>query len=284
MPTKAAGARMPVFRDRFNLLRGDRTQAEFAAALGMSRATVAFYCAGDRIPDALTLRDIAEKCDVSTDWLLGLTDAKNRDATVQTLCYKTGLSEDAVHCLRGLAQNRNEGYELEFIDYLLTEDEGLLFWLSEYKGAQKAMDVITHFDGTGVSPYDNLKAIINDETQCYTDRVQARYLVAVLFAFSTGLSENSRYKLYQSDLKSSGISTDEFRFDALPEIYRAKAETSLSHLLDKICFDTRSQSSIANDSNTSEGGDKSCPTTKQPAPPAAEAPSGSAQTDDGKQG
>mgnify|MGYP004611607451 CR=1 FL=1 len=102
MPTKAAGARMPVFRDRFNLLRGNRTQAEFAAVLGMSRATVAFYCAGDRIPDALTLRDIAEKCKVSTDWLLGLSDIKTVNPSLAEVCDYTGLSAEAAEKLHDI--------------------------------------------------------------------------------------------------------------------------------------------------------------------------------------
>ena len=282
MPTKAAGARMPVFRDRFNLLRGDRTQAEFAAALSMSRATVAFYCAGDRIPDALTLRDIAEKCDVSTDWLLGLSDAKGRDATVQTLCNETGLSENAMHRLRSLNENKKDGYELEFIDYLLTEDEGLLFWLSEYKGALKAMDLVMHFDGK--NGYEKLKKVVNDETQSFTDRIQARYLAAVLFAFGSGLADNhNRYLNFNSDFP--GITTDEFQFTEFPEIYRAKAETALSHLIDKIYFDTHKREEIPLETTLQniQRGSNLCPTIKRPEPPAAEAPSDNARTDDGKQ-
>lgn len=47
---------------------------EFAELLGMSRQTVGFYLNGDRIPDALGILRIAEKCNVSADWLLGLSD------------------------------------------------------------------------------------------------------------------------------------------------------------------------------------------------------------------
>lgn len=108
MPTKAAKARMPVFRDRFNMLRGNKTQKEFADELGMSRATVAFYCAGDRVPDALTLRDIAEKCNVSVDWLLGLTDAKSRNITLQNACNYTGLTENAARILHFYNEREND--------------------------------------------------------------------------------------------------------------------------------------------------------------------------------
>lgn len=88
--------RMPVFADRFIELRGKRTQDEFAKFLGISRPTVGFYESGQRIPDAVVLRQIAEKCNVSTDYLLGLTDEKTPDQSIQAICKKTGLTEKAV--------------------------------------------------------------------------------------------------------------------------------------------------------------------------------------------
>lgn len=67
--------RFPIFAKRFNELRGDMSQDEFSKYLGISRPTVGFYENGARIPDALVLRQIAEKCNVSVDWLLGLSDS-----------------------------------------------------------------------------------------------------------------------------------------------------------------------------------------------------------------
>lgn len=71
--------RFPIFSERFSSLRGDRTQAEFADFLDISRQTVSFYENGERIPDALALRDIALKCKVTSDWLLGLSDVRPLD-------------------------------------------------------------------------------------------------------------------------------------------------------------------------------------------------------------
>ena len=68
--------RFPVFSERLRELCGDRSSVEFAAFLGLSRPTVNFYLNGDRIPDILALRQIAERCSVSADWLLGLSDIK----------------------------------------------------------------------------------------------------------------------------------------------------------------------------------------------------------------
>lgn len=65
-------ARLPEFRDAFLELKGDRTIREFAEFLQIAPATVGFYAAGQRIPNALGIKNIAERCGVSADWLLGL--------------------------------------------------------------------------------------------------------------------------------------------------------------------------------------------------------------------
>lgn len=91
--------RLPTFTERFRELQGNRSNTEFAEFLELSRQTVGFYCNGDRIPDALTLKQIAEKCKVSTDWLLGLSKAKSPDINVKWMCEKTGLSEISIENL-----------------------------------------------------------------------------------------------------------------------------------------------------------------------------------------
>lgn len=66
--------RLPIFTERFRELQGEQSNTEFAEFLGISRQTVGFYCNGDRVPDAVTLIKIAEKCGVSADWLLGMSN------------------------------------------------------------------------------------------------------------------------------------------------------------------------------------------------------------------
>ena len=88
-------------------MQGKRTNTEFADFLGISRQTVGFYCNGDRIPDAVVLRQIAEKCEVSVDWLLGLSDVPVLDADIKEICAYTGLSETAAKNLHKIA-NRKE--------------------------------------------------------------------------------------------------------------------------------------------------------------------------------
>lgn len=96
---KEEPARFPEFQAAFVELMGDMTIKEFAAKLGMSRATVGFYTAGQRIPDALGIKTIAEKCGVSADWLLGLSTERSVDGEIRQVCKYTGLNQQAVEQL-----------------------------------------------------------------------------------------------------------------------------------------------------------------------------------------
>ena len=96
--------RLPIFTERFRSLQGDRTNTEFADFLGLSRQTVGFYCNGDRLPDVVTLKQIAGKCGVTTDWLLG-HNTPLTEADVCIACAVTGLSREAILKLKNLPDN-----------------------------------------------------------------------------------------------------------------------------------------------------------------------------------
>lgn len=89
-------SRLPVFTERFMKLRGEMTQSQFADVLGLSRPTVSLYESGERVPDAVTLRIIAEKTNVSADYLLGLRDDPTADKDLQAIVDYTGLSSEAL--------------------------------------------------------------------------------------------------------------------------------------------------------------------------------------------
>ena len=57
------------------------TQTEFANKIGISRGTYAHYEINKRQPDYQTLIKIADFFNVSTDFLLGVTDNPSRDET-----------------------------------------------------------------------------------------------------------------------------------------------------------------------------------------------------------
>ena len=112
---KEEAPRFPEFRAAFLDLMGDMTLQEFADKLGMSRATVGFYAAGKRIPDALGVKTIAEKCNVSTDWLLGLSETKEICGDVNLVCNYTQLNADAIETIKGECYYQSSRIALNFI-------------------------------------------------------------------------------------------------------------------------------------------------------------------------
>jgi transcriptional regulator with XRE-family HTH domain len=87
------------FAQRFSSLRSGKTQSEFAELLGISRPTVGFYESGERIPDAITLGRIARICNVSADWLIGLSDVKSVERNIQVAAATLGISGKAAENL-----------------------------------------------------------------------------------------------------------------------------------------------------------------------------------------
>ena len=111
---EATPPRFPAFRAAFLELMGDMTLEEFADKLGVSRATIGFYAAGKRIPDALGLEKIATKCGVSADWLLGITKTRSKDISIRQICETIGLDEENVVKLQEIY--KSETYTRECID------------------------------------------------------------------------------------------------------------------------------------------------------------------------
>ena len=114
--------RLPIFTERFRSLQEDRTNTEFADFLGLSRQTVGFYCNGDRLPDVITLKQISERCNVTTDWLLGITDVATQDSDKRLICEYTGLNENSIDFLHNLRadKDKNGVYPAGFTDEMYT--------------------------------------------------------------------------------------------------------------------------------------------------------------------
>ena len=122
--------RLPVLRTRIGELMGARSITEFAKELQISRQTLGFYLNGDRIPDSETLAQICRCCNVSADWLLGLSEDPN---AVMVAADEFGLSEEAarrLQALRAISQIPPEKGQYSRINLLsdLLEDEDFTGW------------------------------------------------------------------------------------------------------------------------------------------------------------
>lgn len=78
-----------------------KTQQELADYLeDKSRQVVGYYCDGSSSPDWETLVKIADFFNVSLDYLVGRSNTKTLDTSIQAACKVTGLSEDSIGTLR----------------------------------------------------------------------------------------------------------------------------------------------------------------------------------------
>ena len=74
-------------------------QEQLAAVLGCNRASLANYENSKRTPDAEIIIKIAQHYGTTADYVLGMTDTKENDTTMQKICNYTGLSDDSVNFL-----------------------------------------------------------------------------------------------------------------------------------------------------------------------------------------
>lgn len=94
------------FGQRLRELRGERTQAEAAQAIGLKASAYSMYEGERREPGFDTLVMIADHYGVSTDYLLGRTECKSPDIDTQAICEKTGLTEMSVKILMAHRENK----------------------------------------------------------------------------------------------------------------------------------------------------------------------------------
>lgn len=92
------------------------SQSEISADIGVSRQTVSEYLLGNTQPNAETIIKIAKKFEVSSDYLLGLSNAPTNDKDLQFICDYTGLSIDTVKYI----SEKNTSYNFKsFIEFIV---------------------------------------------------------------------------------------------------------------------------------------------------------------------
>lgn len=79
-------------------IRGVR-QKDLAKHLGVTDNTISYYCSGARTPSILQITEIAKFLNVSTDYLLGMTNTMTQKQTIQSMVQQLGLPEHIVELL-----------------------------------------------------------------------------------------------------------------------------------------------------------------------------------------
>ena len=140
-PKKQKNMNSPLAR-RLHELSGTMTHQEIADGVGISRQTIGQFLLGNTHPDTETLCKLADFFKVSTDYLLGRTDVKSADTTLQDICKYTGLDEKSINILlaykeiQEYTKNKDVPSKYSLVDTLnfilaeFGEDSDLIFSLT----------------------------------------------------------------------------------------------------------------------------------------------------------
>ena len=68
-----------IVKENLKEIRNDSkmTQKEFSEFIGISQQTLSGYENGKMLPSLEVVKDIAQKCNISCDWLLGISKQKS---------------------------------------------------------------------------------------------------------------------------------------------------------------------------------------------------------------
>lgn len=102
----------------------DIKQKDLADKLHITDNTVSFWCSGKRTPNSEQIIQIADILEVSTDYLLGLTEYPTTDKDLQFVCDYTGLSEKAIKNITKFTKAESY-YDDDFYDDYPIDDEFL---------------------------------------------------------------------------------------------------------------------------------------------------------------
>lgn len=116
---------IPVFRKLMDTTP-NVTRADLAEYLGVSAVAIGQYYNGDALPSMDNLIKIAKYFNVSTDYLLGLTDAKTtKDTDLRAIVDYTGLSEECIKEISpGISENPYANECVYILNQLFSTKEG----------------------------------------------------------------------------------------------------------------------------------------------------------------
>jgi len=169
------------FAQRLKALRKEHgiTQQQLADGVGISKGGLSYYENAGRTPDISILERFADYFGVTTDYLLGRTNAQTPKAKLQAVCNHTGLSDKSVNLLAELKENSPA--QLRVIDFLLEQAAG-------------DMDIVYDLNDT-----DNYDGSILNAVVRYLNRYSGcdEYLAEYVSSGDEGIASAIHNALYQ---------------------------------------------------------------------------------------
>ena len=140
-----------VIGERINsvLLKKNILQKDLAKAIGVTDNTISFYCNGSRVPNHEQLIKIAKFLDVSTDYLLGVSEAMTTNAKIKDICDYTGLNIEMIKALHNRKKIIKPMSINDFLNACIKSKHffSLLFYLDQYlKNNIDTDDFIEYFN------------------------------------------------------------------------------------------------------------------------------------------
>ncbi|MBQ9902496.1 MAG: helix-turn-helix transcriptional regulator [Clostridia bacterium] len=107
-----------IFADRLFSLRKENnlTRQKVSDSLGITRAALEYYEKGKRTPDVNMIAKMASYYGVSTDYLLGCSDARSSDDKIRIACDVTGLDEKHIITLQLAKKEKQLSDQVDLID------------------------------------------------------------------------------------------------------------------------------------------------------------------------
>ena len=129
-----------IFASRFRELCKATDQNTLSYIFGVTKNTFRQWMGGYSTPTVAKLIKLSEYFDVSTDYLLGLSNIMTKDESIETACKVTGLTESTINILKS-EKNDNATSYVEVINILLEDQRGRAFFTA-FASALKVVNII----------------------------------------------------------------------------------------------------------------------------------------------
>ena len=192
-------------------------QEDLANLVGRKREEITMYESGKRTIDIYTLKDIAKVFNVSTDYLLGITDFENGEINNIEINKITGLSDGAINNLININKYHNGAF-LPTINYLLEQEK--MFPDEYYKQIEQ----------TERTKKDDEK--LSREVKEWKEKNYKRIFALIESYFNVKIEDDEKIYITSNSLKNENeIDLQEFRI--AKEVISSK-DIADTYLLDKI--------------------------------------------------